>query len=40
MGIMILNFGPKYGPLNKIILFLIVKAISHYSTTKTKIIFS
>jgi hypothetical protein len=36
---MILNFGPKYEPRNKIIWFLIVKAISNYTTTKTKLIF-
>ena len=34
MGLMILNFGPKYEPRNKIILFLIVQAISPYTTTK------
>jgi hypothetical protein len=39
MGLMVLNFGPKYGPRNKIIWFLIVKAISNYTTTKTKLFF-
>jgi len=40
MGLMILNVGPKYDPRNEIILFLIVKAISHNTTTKTKLIIS